>query len=189
MTDADPSMPTPTPTPTNGAPTPTNGAPTNGAPAPPPAPAMGKGAPAPLEFAAVVLAVVDALLLLGGVLYAFASADASAAGASDRFRLLGQAANPFIAFLALVVSAIVVRQRQGHADLGRTQVASGAALGVATAVSLAVVLLALNGVLTDLTGRATALFKLSAIVSRLAAIGLAAFALWLGVTAAPPRKP
>jgi hypothetical protein len=146
-------------------------------------------APAPLDLVAIVLAGADAVLLLGGVLYAFASADANGADASDRFRLLGQAANPFIAFLALVVSVIVVRQRQGAHDLGgRPQVASAAALGIATAVSLAVVLLALNGVLTDVTGSATALFKLSAVVSRLAAIGMAGFALWLGVTAAPPRK-
>jgi hypothetical protein len=150
---------------------------------------------APLGLVAIVLAGADAVLLLGGVLYAFASADANGADASDRFRLLGQAANPFIAFLALVVSVIVVHQRQrqhqgpGNDHLGgRPQVASAAALGIATAVSLAVVLLALNGVLTDVTGSATALFKLSAVVSRLAAIGMAGFALWLGITAAPPRQ-
>jgi hypothetical protein len=145
--------------------------------------------PEPLALTAIVLAVVDAVLLLGGVLFAFASADANGADASDRFRLLSQAANPFIAFLALVTAVVIVRQRQGADDLGRPQVASGAALGIVTAVSLAVALLALNGIITDLTGDTTALFKLSAVVSRLAAVALSAFALWLSVTAAPPRRP
>ncbi|MDQ3107733.1 MAG: hypothetical protein M3Q68_08020 [Actinomycetota bacterium] len=145
--------------------------------------------PGPLRLLAVVLASVAATLLLGGVLFAFASADANGADAADRFRLLGQAANPFIAFLALASSGLVVAERQRGEAAVTGQVAASAALGIATAVSLAVALLGLNGVLTDLTGDAGALFRLSAIVSRLAAIGLSGLALWLSVTAAPPKPP
>ena len=145
--------------------------------------------PGPMALAAIVLAVVAAVLLLGGVLFAFATADANGADASDRFRLLGQAANPFIAFLALVGSALVVHERQRGGVTTSPQVAGSAALGIGTAVSLAVALLALNGVITDLTSDGGALFKLSAVVSRLAAIGLSGLALWLSVTATPPKPP
>lgn len=145
------------------------------------------GRPGPMELVAIVLAVVAAVLLLGGVLFAFATADANGADASDRFRLLGQAANPFIAFLALAGSGLVVHERL-RGGVGVRQIAGGAALGIGTAVSLAVALLALNGVITDLTSDGGALFKVSAVVSRLAAIGLSALALWLSVTATPSRK-
>ena len=141
--------------------------------------------PGPIQLVAIALAVVAALLLLGGVLFAFASAQANGAGAGDRFRLLGQAANPFIAFLALAAGGLVVHQRRAGAD---DQVGANAALGISTAVSLAVALLALNGVLNDLTGDASTLFRLSAVVSRLAAIGLSGLALWLSVTALPPKR-
>jgi hypothetical protein len=53
------------------------------------------------------------------------------------------------------------------------------ASGIATAVSLAVVLLGINGVLIDLTGSAGALFRLSSLVTRLAPIGLGALTIWL----------
>ena len=142
--------------------------------------------PEPMSLIAIVVALAAAVLLLGGVLFAFASAASNGAGSDDRFRLLGQAANPFIAFLALASTALVVHhRRRGERPWG-----AGAALGIATAVSLAVVLLALNGVLTDLTGAAGTLFKLSAVVSRLAAIALASLSLWLSVTAvpAPPQR-
>jgi hypothetical protein len=140
----------------------------------------------PMELAAIVVAVTALLLLLGNVLFAFATADANGADASDRFRLLGQAANPFIAFLSLSASGLVVHQRQRG---GIEQVGGGAALGIGNAVGLAVALLALNGVLTDLTGDGGALFTLSAVISRLAAIGLSGLTLWLSVTAVPPKPP
>lgn len=151
----------------------------------PETPVSTRGPTGPMELVAIALAVVAALLLLGGVLFAFASAEANDAGAGDRFRLLGQAANPFIAFLALAAAGLVVHQRRAGAD---DQVAANAALGIATAVSLAVALLALNGVLNDLTGDAGTLFRLSAVVSRLAAMGLSGLALWLSVTALPPKR-
>ena len=148
-------------------------------------PAPAGPAAGPMELVAIGLAVVAALLLLGGVLFAVASAEANGAGAGDRFRLLGQAANPFIAFLALAAGGLVIQERRAGAE---RQVAANAALGISTAVSLAVALLALNGVLNDLTGDAGTLFRLSAVVSRLAAIGLSGLALWLSVTALPPKR-
>jgi threonine/homoserine/homoserine lactone efflux protein len=138
-----------------------------------------------MGYLAITASVAAAALLLGGVLFAFASADANNADASDRFRLLAQAANPFIALLALASAALVVHLRGGGAE--HEQRAASAALGIGTAVCLAVVLLALNGVLTDLTGDAGALFRLSAVINRLAAIVLGGLGLWLSLTAVPPK--
>ena len=140
----------------------------------------------PIGYLAITASVAAAALLLGGVLFAFASADANGADASDRFRLLAQAANPFIALLALGGSALVVHLR--HAGAEHEQRAASAALGIGTAVCLAVVLLALNGVLTDLTGDTTALFRLSAIVSRMATLVLGGVALWIAVATGPARR-
>ena len=150
-------------------------------PGPPPAVER----PGPLEATAIVLAASAALLLLGGVLFAFGRADAGGADATARFRLLGQAANPFTALLALGAVAVVIHQRRRG---GAAQIASGVALGLATAVSLALALLTLNGVLTDLTADATWLLKLGAFVNRLGAIVLSGLALWLAATATPPRR-
>ena len=152
---------------------------------PTPAPPKAKGPrPGPLEVLPLVLAAAGAILLLGGVLFALATASADTTGAADRFRLLGQAANPFIAFLALAASVLVLEGRRRAAAL----TAAGAALGIATAVSLAVVLLAVNGLLTDLTGDTTALFRFSAIVSRAATLVLAGTSLWVSVATGPARR-
>lgn len=145
-----------------------------------------RAAPDPLGFAAVTLAATAAALLLGGVLFAFASASArsSGGGSPDRFRLLGQAANPFIAALALASVGLVVTERR---ERWMHQVASVAALGIATAVSLAIALLAVNGIITDLTAETTGLFRASAIISRLATVVLGGLAMWIAATApAPP---
>lgn len=139
------------------------------------APAIAPGPLSPLRWSALVLATAGALLLGGGVLFAFASADAQRLGDTDRFRLLGQAANPFIAFLVLAAIALV----QSRTPSAPPQVSPRAAIGVATAVSVAVILLAVNGILTDLTGSTTALFRLSAIISRLGTVAMSVFALWL----------
>ena len=141
----------------------------------------------PLEAVPLALSLVAAVLLLGGVLFALATASADTTGTADRFRLLGQAANPFIAFLALAAAVLVASDRRSPTE-GRSLLAGGAALGIATAVSLAVVLLALNGVLTDLTGDTTSLFRLSAIVSRMATLGLGGVPLWIAVVSAPARR-
>jgi hypothetical protein len=60
------------------------------------------------------------------------------------------------------------------------------ASGIATAVSLAVVLLGINGVLTDLTADAGALLRLSSLITRLAPIGLAAVTVWLSLAGGTP---
>ena len=66
----------------------------------------------PVEWLPLVLSVAAAILLLGGVLFALASASSDTTGSADRFRLLGQAANPFIAFLALAAVALVSEARR-----------------------------------------------------------------------------
>ena len=145
-----------------------------------------KRRPHPLDLVPLALAIAAAVLLLGGVLFALATADADTTGSADRFRLLGQAANPFIAFLALVASALVAQAKRRPGD--EPSVAYGpVAQGVATAIGLAIVLLALNGVLTDFSGDTTALFRLSAIVSRLATLVLGGLTLWLSVVSGPAR--
>ena len=140
--------------------------------------------PEPLDTIPLALAVAAALLLFGGVLFAMASASqAGGTGSATRFRLLGQAANPFIALLAVLAAGLVDEGRRRGVD---RWFASGTTLGIATAVSLAVALLALNGVITDLTGDNDALFVVSAIVSRLATLVIAGATLWLA--AAKPRS-
>jgi hypothetical protein len=145
-----------------------------------------RSTPEPLDAIPLALAVAAALLLLGGVLFAMASASqATGTGSATRFRLLGQAANPFIALLAAMAAGLVVDARRRGAD---RWFASGTAFGVATAVSLAVALLALNGVITDLTGDNDALFIVSAVVSRLATLVLAGVTLWLAAAKPPSRS-
>ena len=150
----------------------------------PETPAMARRA-GPLELLPLTLAVVAAVLLVGGVLFAMATASATPAGSDGRFRLLGQAANPFIAFLALAAVSLVSDARRRQRSSAVT--AGGAAIGIGTTVSLAIVLLALNGLLTDVTGDTTALFRISAIVSRLATLGLSAVTLWIAFATEPAR--
>lgn len=157
-------------------------------PEPPPPPAAPSPEPrgprpGPLELLPLALSTAAAVLLVGGVLFAIATAAADTRGTTDEFRLLGQAANPFIAFLALAAAALVVDGRRAR----RTVAAGGVALGIATAVSLAVVLLAVNGLLTDVTGDTTTLFRMSAIVSRLATLVLSGVALWASASSGPAR--
>lgn len=142
------------------------------------------GRAGPLAYLAITASAVAVTLLVGGILFAFASSDVNNAASSDRFRLLAQAANPFVALLAVAASALVAHLRRVGGE--PEQRLAGVALGTATTVSLVVVLLALNGVLTDLMGDAGTLFKLSAIVSRVGAVLLGALGLWLSITALPP---
>lgn len=135
----------------------------------------------------VVLAAVAATLLLGGILQALAAADARDVDGAGLFLLVAQAANPFVAFLALAAVAAVVRARTAQ---GEVQSASAIALGLAAVVSATVVLLALNGILIDVTSETGGggLLRLSAVVSRVGSIALSAFALWLAATAPPNAK-
>lgn len=116
----------------------------NEVPTPSPAPPVAPTS----RLVGVVLAGVAATLLLGGVLQALAAADARDVDGAGLFLLVAQAANPFVAFLALAAVAVVVRGRTAHGD---AQTASAIALGLAAVVSAVVVLLALNGILIDLT--------------------------------------
>lgn len=143
------------------------------------------GAPRrPTDYAAVVLVASAVLSLAGVLLFAFATADIRQLDATGRFRQLGQAANPGIAMLAVASIAIVVWERAA----GRArQAADAASLGLATAVNLFVALLAANGLVIDVTTNTTTLFRISAVISRLGTIALAAFGVWLGATA--PRRP
>ncbi|HVM07597.1 MAG TPA: hypothetical protein VM345_03955 [Acidimicrobiales bacterium] len=134
----------------------------------------------PLDYGSLVLVAAAAMLLLAGVLYAFALADARNDEATERFRLLAQAATPFVAGLSLTAIALVVHERRKGGE--PAQVATSVTLGLGAAVSLVTVLLAANGVVVDLTASAAAMFKLSSVVGRLATIALAGFALWLSAT-------
>lgn len=149
-------------------------------PSPPVAPAS--------RLLGVVLAGVAMTLLLGGILQALASADARAVDGAGLFLLLAQAANPFVAFLGLAAVVAVVRARTTPGD---DQAAPRSALALGAVVSAAVVLLALNGILIDLTGETDGggLLRLSAVVSRLGAIALSAFALYLAATTPPAPPP
>lgn len=139
----------------------------------------------PLDLVGVVATGAAAALLVGGVLFAFATAGAQGVGSTDRYRLLGQAANPFIALLAVAGVLAVVAGRERRFP---SQAAAAVALGVGTVVCLGVTLLAVNGILIDLTGNASGLFRFSAIVSRLGTIALAVFGLWSAAAAEPPAR-
>lgn len=140
--------------------------------------------PPALSLFALVLAGVAATLLFGGVLQALATSDARNLDGAAQFHLLAQAANPFVAFLALAAVAAVARGRRPNND---PQGAAGIALALAALVSAGVILLALNGILIDLTAdtAGTALLRLSAVVTRLGTIALSAFALYLAATTPP----
>ena len=132
----------------------------------------------PLDYGALVLVVAAAMLLLAGVIYAFAVADARNVDGSERFRLLAQASSPFIAGLALTAITLVVLERRRGGE--PAQVAASATLAVGAMVSLLALLLALNGVVVDLTTEGVgAMFKLSNVIGRLATVALSGLALWL----------
>jgi hypothetical protein len=133
----------------------------------------------------LALAVAAAVMLLGAILFALARASSTRVGSADRFRLLGAAAHPLTAFVALTAMVLVVEDRARAA--GRVLLAPVAS-GIATAVSLAVVLLGINGVLTDLTADASALFRLSSLITRLAPIGLSGLTLWLSLAGGPTGR-
>jgi hypothetical protein len=136
----------------------------------------------PLHLVALVVAVAAAILLVAGVIYGFGMAEATHGGVTERFRLLGQAASPFVAAFALFACALVVHERR----TGRvTQAFAPIALGVAATVGVATVLLGLNALILDFTTNQSASFRLSAAISRLATVVLAAHAVWLAATAPP----
>jgi hypothetical protein len=148
---------------------------------------LAKAARSPLDYGALVLVVAAGMLLLAGVIYAFAVADARNVDGSERFRLLAQASSPFIAGLALTAITLVVHERRRGGE--PAQVAASATLAVGAMVSLLALLLALNGVVVDLTTDGVgAMFKLSNVIGRLATVALSGFALWLSAVT-PIRRP
>ena len=152
-----------------------------------PSPTPSKVQRSPLDYGALVLVVAAAMLLLAGIIYAFAVADARNVDGSERFRLLAQASSPFIAGLALTAMALVVFERRRGG--GVAHVAPSAVLAVGAMVSLLALLLALNGVVVDLTTEGVgAMFKLSNVIGRLATVALSGFALWLSAVT-PLRRP
>lgn len=150
-----------------------------------PAPGAAGRAVSPLDYAAIAAVAAAALLLLAGIVYAFAVADARNVDGAERFRLLAQASSPFVATLALAGIAIVVHERRRD---DRRQVAAGAAVAAGAVVALLASLLALNGMIVDLTSAVGPMFKLSNVLGRLATVGLAGYALWLAA-ATPVNEP
>ena len=136
----------------------------------------------PVAAVPLVLATASALMLLGAILFALATAASTHVDAADRFRLLGGAAHPVTALTALGAMVLVVEDRARRTDRA---ILAPVASGIATAVSLAVVLLGANGVLTDLAGDAGVLFRISSLVTRLAPIGLGALTIWLSIRRRP----
>jgi riboflavin transporter FmnP len=136
----------------------------------------------PLDYLGVVLLTSGLSLLLAGVLTAFARVRTLSGPdvATVRFQLLGQAANVFIAFLFVIAIVVIVADRRQ--DTPR-QFAAGLVLGAATASSLMLVLLAVSGVVADLSLAGTALSRLAVVATRLTTVLLSAFAMWLGATA------
>ena len=142
------------------------------------APATERVVRAPLDYAALVLVIAAACLLVSGVIYAFAYAAETRAGSTQRFWLLAQAATPFVAGFALTSVALVAHERRTSS--GATIAASGAALAVGAVVSLVALLLAANGLIVDVTREGVGFsFRLSSVVGRFGTMMLAAFALWL----------
>jgi hypothetical protein len=146
---------------------------------PPDTPATSKPPASIIDFVALALVVAAALLLAAGLLYAFAVVDARAIRGAERFRLLAQASSPFIAALALGGVGLVVndRRRRQHAQAQPTAV-----LIVGTVVSLLALLLAVNGVVVDLTSSAGTMFTVSNVLGRMATVVLSAFTLALCAT-------
>lgn len=145
----------------------------------------------PLDLVAVVASVASVAVLMAGVLAALALSDIRDVDGTERFRLLAQAASPSVAAFALVGVAMIVHgRRSGEGGGGWTssQIAPGAALGIGAGVALVAALLALNGVVVDLTQEgAPGLYRLGNVIGRFATITLCGLALWLAATA-PARR-
>ena len=138
-----------------------------------------------LDYGALVLVAAGAMLLLAGILYAFALVSARDVEGPERFRLLAQASSPFVAALVLAAIVMVIIDRRRDDPQGSETLGSLALVGGAT-VALVALLLALNGIVIDLTAEVGVVFKLSNVVGRLATVVLAGFALVLAATAPSP---
>lgn len=154
-------------------------------------PPEGSSPTTPLDFVAVVASAVSVAVLLAGVLAALALSDIRHVDGTERFRLLAQAASPSVAAFALVGVAMIVHGRRsgdGQDGWTSTQVAPGAALGIGAGVAFVSALLAINGIIIDLTQEgAPGLYRLGNVIGRFATIALCALAAWLAATA-PVRR-
>jgi hypothetical protein len=139
----------------------------------------------PLDYAALVLVGSATGLLIAGLTYAFAYNSLRPTSGTDRFRQLAQAATPFAALLLVLGVALVVYERRSSSP--PTQVGHGVALGLGGGVALFTILLALNGILIDLTRGGTGLVRLSNVLGRVVTVVLAGYALALAATA-PTRR-
>ena len=113
-----------------------------------------------------MLLAAAAVLVIGGVLFAALAVPSGLPDAGTRrLELLGNAGSSFTALL--VVGAAV-------AGAGSKRV-----LGMAAALSVLLVLLALNGVVVDLTDDAGVKVGIGRAVTRMATVVLAGYVVWL----------
>lgn len=151
----------------------------------------GGAAPSPLDYVAVVAACVSGALVMAGAFAALALSDIRQVDGTERFRLLAQAASPSVAAFALFAVAVGVQARRRPDGWAGSQAAATPALGIGAGVAFVVALLALNGIVVDITQQgATGLYRLSNVVGRFATLSLCGVALWAAATApsAPARR-
>jgi hypothetical protein len=142
-----------------------------------------------LVFVGLALTSSSAAFVVGAVLGALATAEPGGISATRRFEFLSRAADPVPALLALLgVVAVLVAEDGSTAR----RIASRIAIGTAAFFGVVIVLLAVNGILLDVTAAgASALVRLSRIVFlRLVPMTIAAAAVWLSLSEqAPPDSP
>jgi hypothetical protein len=138
-----------------------------------------------LDYTALVLVGSATGLVIAGLAYAFAYNSVRGVNGTERFRLLAQAATPFAALLLVLGIALVVYERRSESPT--PQVGQAVALGLGGGLALFVVLLALNGIVIDLSRASQGLVRLSNVVGRLVTVALAGYALALAATA-PGRR-
>ena len=142
-----------------------------------------------LELGTVTLATSAALLLAGNVVNALGLNPARGSySATVRFTLLGNAANPFIAAMALTAAVCAVALRPSPRTGSRSKVAGKVILATGV-VGLVTAVLCLNGILLDFTtSGASGLVRLATILYRLGTLALSAGTLWIAFAAsAKPR--
>jgi hypothetical protein len=149
---------------------------------------IGERKSSPLDYVAIVVAGTSFALIAAGALAAQALSDLRGVDGTERFRLLAQAASPSVAAFALLAVAIAVYGRRHTDGWAGEQVAATPALGIGAGVAFVTALLALNGVVVDLSQEGpNALYRLGNVIGRMATLALCGLALWLAATA-PARR-
>ncbi len=142
-----------------------------------------------LVVVGLALTVSSAAFVVGAVLGALATEDPSGVSATRRFEFLSRAADPVPAALALLGVVAILVAEDGSAT---RQLASRIAIGTAAFFGVVIVLLAINGILLDITtDNGSALIRLSRILFlRLGPIVLSGATVWLSLSAqTPPDTP